>query len=154
LVTYQIALQQVAKGFTKTYIVIDGVDECPNPEDAGVNRSKEIFRQGSFRPRQELLNFIVEIRKWALPELKLLLVSRPNRDIEIAMKQNILEHPGSESSGTIDLQDPSRQNIDGKGQINDLASYIDEKFEEDYFKNVQAEKSDIKSTLIKRSEGV
>jgi hypothetical protein len=60
----QPALRDVMAGFKQTFIIIDGIDECPKPQDAASQRAT---LKG--HPRDELLRLITTIHHWDIASL-------------------------------------------------------------------------------------
>jgi hypothetical protein len=59
------ALRTIVAAFPRTYIILDALDECPE--------------------RDELLEYLQEAAGWKLDKLRLLVTSRPLKDIEEAL---------------------------------------------------------------------
>jgi hypothetical protein len=78
------------------YIIIDGVDECPD-------------NSGVMSPREQVLEFVKELVDLNLPNLRLCITSRPEADIKAVLDQLASQH--------VSLHDQS-------GQKDDISNYI------------------------------
>jgi hypothetical protein len=133
------SLKAVAKGFTRCYIIIDGLDECPNPVDAASLRSKLVGR-----PREELLGFLNKIRQWQLTSLHVFVSSRPYKEIRQSLQQIL---PMTE----IDLETSKWQTQLKK----DIEDFIDEELHLPAFQSLSPRtKDDIKEGLLNKSNGM
>ena len=83
-------------GQPATYIIVDGVDECPNTS-------------GVVSPRRRVLELVEDLVNLRLPNLYLSFTSRPEADILAAFEPL--------ASRIVSLQDQS-------GQKNDIANYV------------------------------
>src|SRR5712691_4250736 len=83
-------------GQTPVYLVVDGLDECPITADMPT-------------PREEVLNFIDDLVKLELPNLRICLTSRPEIDVKAVLS------PLTSSSISLHRE---------KGQIQDIVNYI------------------------------
>ena len=63
--------------YAPTYLVIDAIDECPNMSNV----------LGAPLSRQEVLDVVKELVGWRLPNLHVCITSRPEVDIQNAIKQ-------------------------------------------------------------------
>ncbi|CZR66406.1 uncharacterized protein PAC_16307 [Phialocephala subalpina] len=134
-------LRSVSQGFKDTYLIIDGLDECPNPEDTHIKTSKTKIRH-----RDHLLALVNAIRGWALDSVHLLVASRPNRDIELALDMRSTHSETWQKS--IDLDRDMQQQ-------DDISIFINSELEMNTFASLRPDtKEDIKRTLIKRSSGM
>lgn len=74
-------LQQLSQEFSSTYMILDGLDECPAQDE---------------RPnRDELMDTIQQVLKWKNDRLHILVTSRNERDIEHSLedlmpKENVI----------------------------------------------------------------
>jgi hypothetical protein len=76
----QQALRHVMAGFKQTFFIIDGIDKCPNPQDAASHRA---ILKG--HPRDELLRLINTIRHWDIDRLHFFMASRPLEDVALQL---------------------------------------------------------------------
>ena len=114
----------MAESFGQTYIVLDALDECISPE------------------REAVLQFLDQIKKWNLPILHVLALSRPVREVGVAME--------SLRASRFDLQGKiSRMNYD-------IQLYLEGLFRDDfYLRDWRAmHKAMITDTLIQRANGM
>ena len=81
-------------GQAPVYIIVDGLDECPNASVIGSPRS----------PRAEFLSLIEELVKTPIPNLRICVTSRPEIDIHDILDPIIFR--------SISLHDESGQNRD------------------------------------------
>lgn len=131
------AIYSAIQGFKKTYILIDGLDECPAS-------SKDDFDRNL---REELLDLLTTIRTRQLSTLHLLVTSRPEQDI-----QDVLQcSQESNSMKIIDLNsDPYRAAMTG-----DIGSFLDMKLKTRNFSRLEPElKGEIRKELLERARGV
>ena len=84
------------EGQPTVYVIIDGLDECPN--DSGVTS-----------PRERVLELVTKLVELHLPNIRICATSRPEADIRAVL--------GSLTSQTISLHDED-------GQKKDIANYI------------------------------
>ena len=87
----------VVPGQGPLYIVVDALDECPNPS-------------GLTSPRKEVLKIMQELVKLHLPHLHLSATSRPEADIEAVLRPL--------STHDLSLHDQT-------GQAQDIATYVE-----------------------------
>ncbi|KAL9084383.1 MAG: hypothetical protein Q9165_008097 [Trypethelium subeluteriae] len=97
-------LQSALDGFSSAYLVIDALDECPKTKDQ----------------RRKVLDLITTIHCWNLPNLHILLTSRPENDIQIKIEPLIKDTSGV----AIDLE-KRRQEV-----FLDIETFIDLELEE------------------------
>lgn len=141
------ALQAVVCGFTQSYIIIDGLDECPNPEDA---EAFEKSLQG--RPREELLDLLQEIREWGVNSLHLFVASRPFDDIKDVLLR-FVEQP---ECTLVDLQENQNQSH----LKEDISRFLDREFKNHVPKLAQSMDTDLEiknaamQTLLEKSDGM
>jgi hypothetical protein len=83
-------------GGAPTYIIVDGIDECPKTS-------------GKLHPREKVLMLVEELVGLHLPTLHICIISRPEIDIKTIV------HPLA--SHTMSLHDE-------KGQIQDIVNYV------------------------------
>ena len=136
-------LKDVTEGFPHCYLIIDGIDECPNPEDAA---SHWLELKG--RPRQELLQLIVELRRWGLPSLHLFVSSRPNDDIKFGLATVLAMPPAT----VVDLHTPTHRHMK-----NDIDKYIKHELYSEFstFSHLSTDiKTDISERLLAKSDGM
>lgn len=138
------ALKAASSGFNRTYIIIDGLDECPNPEDAGAFK---VAIQKNGRPRETVLKLLREIRGWGLKSIHLHAGSRPNKDIQDAFHKLLLKP----SSNCVDLQDPKYQICVKE----DIGRHIDEQLEDVQLLDDNPDlKATTKKSLMDQSDGM
>ncbi|KAK3395214.1 hypothetical protein B0H63DRAFT_427281 [Podospora didyma] len=131
------ALRSAAQDFTRTYIVIDGVDECPNSGDYGSGQGQ----------RRVLLELLETIQQWGLDNVHLLVTSRREQDIGDAMEK-LVESPQAQ---VFDLA--TTHNLASVSE--DIGLFIDEEFGKGIFKRVSAElKAKVKTKLLNKAGGV
>lgn len=136
------ALRAVASGFKRTYIIIDGLDECPNSQDAGAFRADI---EGE--PREDLLKILGVIRKWNSKGIHLCVGSRPNKDIVDAL-HDLLKKP---ASTLINLQEREYQNF----ILDDIDRYVGEELDGIHqFADKSDLKKEIRRSLRKKSGGM
>ena len=75
-------LKSIIRCFTKTYIIIDALDEC--------------------RDRDELLELIQDLCGWKMEKMQILVISRQEADIEDALKPWIASQICIQSANTSD----------------------------------------------------
>lgn len=133
------ALHATIKDFDNVFIVLDGLDECPN--DTG--------RHGERDERMAILRLISDLRTYNLKNLHLAAVSRPEFDIDAEFQR---QASGSrEASFTVDLS----TEINANNMTADISTYIESHLKAAKFNSVSVElKSVIRETLIKKAQGL
>jgi hypothetical protein len=131
------ALRSGAQDFTGTYVIIDGLDECPS---FGDDRSGQ-------DQRRALLELLETIHGWNLPNFHLLVTSRREQDIADSF-QKLVE---SQHAQVLDLAiNTYSKNVNG-----DIGLFIDEELEKGIFQRLSKElKNDIKNGLVDKADGV
>jgi hypothetical protein len=128
-------LQETTLEFGDVYFVIDALDECP-----------ETNKEGE-RARHELLQSLHRINGWALPNIHLLITSRPEHDIELGISSLLGD---SKTAIAIDLHNQY-------SEVNqDISTYIDERFASwANFRSWPTElKLEARSALIKKADNM
>lgn len=128
-------LQETTSEFGDVYLVIDALDECLETNKEGGRR------------RDELLQTLRRINRWALPNIHLLITSRPEYDIELEIS-SLLDD--SQNAITIDLHNQHTE------VNNDISTYIDERFAtQTNFRSWPVHlKSEARSALIKKADNM
>lgn len=123
-------LKAAITDFTRVYLVIDALDECPNI--------------GAESERHGLLELIKHIHNWAAGNLHVLLTSRKEKDIEDSFK-TFLKKP---ENTILDLEIHRRQ-------VNkDIGTFIDQRIKFGAFPKWTFEtKAKVKTTLIGKAQG-
>ncbi|KAH8657321.1 hypothetical protein BGZ61DRAFT_404246 [Ilyonectria robusta] len=128
------ALCSAAGDFTQTYVVIDGLDECPSSGDSGSGQGE----------RRVLLDLLETMQAWELKNLHLLTTSRREHDIEKALE----EIPQCQ---ILDLT--AKGSLLGVG--GDIGLYIDNELRRGIFRTLSADLKDkIKRDLLAKADGV
>ncbi|KAE9381121.1 hypothetical protein N431DRAFT_1674 [Stipitochalara longipes BDJ] len=128
-------LRETTLEFGDVYIVIDAIDECPEINEDGET------------PRHELLQSLQRIHGWALPNIHILITSRPEHDIELEMNSFFSD---SRTAKAIDLHNQSTD------VNNDISTYIDERFaSQANFRSWPIDlKLEARSALIKKADNM
>jgi len=135
------ALRGAMRDFDNVYVVLDGLDECPNADDA----TNQLARD----ERKAILRLISFLRDWELDNLHLAVVSRPEGDISYELERQSVTRMAS--SYTIDLSTKENSNqVD-----NDMLTYISAELEAAKFRSVTLDMRErIKTTLIAKAHGM
>jgi ankyrin repeat domain-containing protein 50 len=141
LETLKKTFQATAADFQRVYVVIDALDECPNVDTE----------------RERLLDCLVSINGWGLPNLHMAFTSRNESDIQFKISPLLspksVAHtvlpPNSTLGVEIDLQEYHNA-------VNrDICSFIDQKLASSGFKTWKdALKSDAKKVLLEKADGM
>lgn len=129
-------LRSASQEFDRTYLVIDGIDEC---------RASALDLEGhglDLDAQQELLDFIKRVHGWKLSGIHLLVTSRPEQGIKEALNDLL------QSSNTIDLAAPALS-----GQINqDMTAFLDDRLQRKNFNNQR--KVHVMDSIISKADGM
>lgn len=127
-------LRETTLEFGDVYFVIDAIDEFPD-----TNKGE--------KSRHQLLQSLRRINNWALPNIHLLITSRPEHDIELELN-SLLKN--NQTTIIIDLHNQETE-------VNhDISTYIDERFAtEANFRSWPLNlKSEARSALIKKADNM
>lgn len=135
------ALLEGIRDFDNVYTVLDGLDECPNAEDAGHTSVRD--------ERKEMLRLVSFLLNSELENIHLTVFSRPEPDISSHFEE--LKGPRCTTSYTIDLSAwENSHHVD----IN-IKTYIESQFKELKSRNVElSDKELIKKTLAEKADGM
>jgi hypothetical protein len=132
-------LARLLKGFPglqtqyNIYIIIDGVDKCPNTGSTGAKST-----------RKKVLEFLEDLARSRYPNLHLCITSSPEEDMDRYL--NLLASSSRDRRVNLDRQD---------GQKEDIKRYISEFVQHDYGMQRWPDgiKEDFIETLSKRGDG-
>lgn len=131
------ALRSAVSDFTDTYVVIDGLDECPA---SGNNVSGKA-------ERRILLELLQRMQAWRLANLHLLVTSRQEQDIDDAFK-GIIHDPQDE---IIDLGTTAYSS----SVRSDISMFMDKELNKEIFVDLPDNlKTLIRECLIDKAKGV
>jgi hypothetical protein len=131
------ALRSAVQDFTRTYIIIDGVDECPKSGDHGSGQGQ----------RRVLLELLETMQGWDLNNLHLFMTSRREQDIGDTL-QKLVEKPNTQ---VLDLATKNYSTKVGE----DIGLFIDAELEKGIFERLSKDlKAKIKNVLIGKAGGV
>ncbi|PMD45652.1 hypothetical protein L207DRAFT_258385 [Hyaloscypha variabilis F] len=133
------ALHSLSQDFERTYIIIDGVDECPGLGEGGRQESRDED------PRGELFQLLGDIPNLGLENLHLLITSRPSDDIQKSLKSTL----SRENAEAIDLTGSYSIKVD-----NDIRTFIDGELRRALFTLSPTLKAELTETLIEKSGGM
>lgn len=132
------ALQSAVQDFTATYIVIDGLDECPDSKHHGSGPSQ----------RRVLLSLLETMHGWKLANLHILVTSRREQDINNAL-QSLITHAQTQAQA-LDMADHCTTDV-----TSDIGLFIDEELKRGIFQRLTEDlKSQIKTGIIDKCNGV
>ncbi|KAK3368544.1 hypothetical protein B0H63DRAFT_77517 [Podospora didyma] len=133
------ALATALRDFENVYLIIDGLDECPN---AGDRRPRH-----SWDERKAMLKFLTEVQAWNLSNVHIAIISRPEPDITGILRLLLKE----KSSFAIDLSTSPHA-----GQVKeDMLNFIESELQATQFDSVSREQKDvIKIALVENANGM
>jgi hypothetical protein len=125
------AIKATTKGFSKVYLIVDALDECPEEDNQ----------------RAYLLSMLKKIHSWTQANLHILLTSRMVTNIALQLKP--LFKTTVPGTGVIDVDD-HQSDVDG-----DITVFIDNKLKTgDYPLLNEGIQVEIKNTLVKKANGM
>jgi hypothetical protein len=151
------ALCSASRDFANTYIIVDGLDECPTAEDiedsdcsegADSEDSDDAESQiARTDRRRELVELLKIILGWNLSSIHVLATSRPIYEIQVSLKR-LLERS---EARVLDLGTESHSaKMEG-----DISLFIDTELAREKFDDVPEDlKTKVKDDLVKKANGV
>lgn len=134
------ALHAALQDFDNVYVVVDGLDECPNASDFGTRREPD--------ERTAILRLCSFLRDWKMDNLHLVVVSRPESDIAAEFARPAMTEG---NSYVIDLSTAGNAT-----QVeHDMLTYMDSVLSGDKFGKLQTKTRDsIKEKLADKAQGM